>query len=82
MNKIKEYFSRFSVDGFPWPFHWFHVYWWSYLFSEDVFTREDTHWWTIVLCRARNHPHKRDVSTSMDGLEPYYNCSNCGEDFS
>lgn len=54
----------------------------SYLFSDDVFTREDVHWWTIMLCRARNHPFKQDCSASMDGLEPIYNCSNCGEDFS
>jgi len=80
MKKIMEYLGLFSFDGFPPPFHWFHIEWWRYLFEGDVFTREEVHWWTIVACRARNHPHRKYVYDN--NYEPMEVCSNCGEDWS
>lgn len=57
---------------------WFSLYWYKYLFAKP----DDPHYtdfWKRLLCRIRGHPYGI-IYYNINGIEPNYQCKNCGDE--
>ena len=55
---------------------WLDIWWYRYLFSKR--SCKDVSWFTVILCRIRNHPCGV-VWYNINGLEPDMCCKICGD---
>lgn len=69
--KSKEKFRTAEKEMSEWRWKWLTLLWWKYLFEKPRTI-------TSLFCRAAGHP-AGPIYNRVQGLDPDWRCSNCGD---